>query len=1231
MSNVIDWIFDHARTVFVILAMALIGGVGAYESIPREGRPDIDIPFLYVSAPFPGVSVQDNEILVAQVLEEELSDLSGLKESTSYVSDGHTGVFLEFDVGFEKEDLLAELRAKLDDARPKLPDDLDDPTIVERSIADTPIISITLAGPVPQRTLTRVADRLADDLLDLPRVKEVEVAGAREEVVEVLIDPLKLEAYEVTLEQLLQATSANNTLVQAGDVRSDQGAFAVKLSGTYSNVDDVAETSVISRNGRTLTIGDVAEIRRTYRDRATTARIDGEPAVLIEVQKSLGANVFDAVADVERTVAEEVERWPEALQSSVKVSHAFDDSTNARRMIDHLENAVATAVTLILVLTIILLGIRPALLVSIAIPCSFLITFTLLALFGLSINNMVMFGLTLSVGMLIDGAIVVVEYADRRRSEGLSGTEAFREASKRMFWPILASTATTLCAFLPMLFWPGIPGQFMRQLPITLIFVLSASLIVALVFLPVIGAATHRSSAGPRRIAAGLPGSRVDNAFVAKLFRWLIRRPATPFVCIAAVGGMIGTVGVYYMQHNHGVEFFVNTEPERVIAYVRARGNLSFEESNRLVREVEERTANVPGVRTQVGSVGSASRNPNRPSDAIGDINFELEEWGTRPNGEAIIQEIVRRGTTVPGILLDVTVPRDGPQTGKPVSVELASSNWEQLLASTRRVRDFLERSEGYINIEDNRPLPGIEWDLHVDRARAATLGADIQSVGALVRLLTDGVSIGEYRPLDSSDELDIIARFPIADRSLDTIEQLRLRTPSGLIPLSSVVHVEPRPAVDAITRREGLRWIGVSSDVAEGFNANRKIREIQTWLSQEEFPPEVTITVAGQLEEQQESQRFLSYAFGFALLLMFAVLLLEFNNFFSVLVVLLSVVLSFSGVMIGMLVMEQPFSVIMTGIGVVALAGIVVNNNIILVDTYQSLCRRMHELDAISGAVARRIRPVLLTTVTTMAGLCPMMFAVSINFYDRDIEQGNPSALWWAQLATAIVFGLGFSTILTLVVTPSALAARYWIAHGMRKLSRWAGLLTGSRRRALEHRSRLQTWIAWNKNGGDLVWTEADNLLPTSEFRLLFRNDEYLTRIDQVRIVDLIGVGLIYPVILDATAVYMPGNDPQVVAGLHDDRAFLECKANTIALEWRRRLHDRAVPQGCDHANLVHVAGLQQTSGYNRLPTSVFSRENRRCLSRARQCLTVRRIDHNSYRRLCAGSTGICTSPCSL
>jgi len=1081
MNQAFDWIFDHSRTILVILLMAVIGGWAALVNIPREGEPDIDLPFLYVSANFPGVSVQDNEVLVSKVMEEEFVDLAGLTEMTSYVSDGHTGIFLRFEIGFDKDRLIDDLRAKLDAIRPKLPADMEDPTIIERSINDEPIINVTLAGSVPQRTLSRIADDLADDLLNLNSVKEVEVSGTRTEIVEVLVDPVKLETYNVSVEELLNATNANNTLIQAGDVTSDGGAFAVKLSGTFASVEDVAATALAFRDGPTLTIGDVAEVRRTYRERSTAARVNGDPAILLRVSKALGANIFESVDEVKRKVDEAAGLWPEALRELVDVSYAFDETKEALGLILHLQNAVITAVILIFVMSIILIGPRPAILVAAAVPASFLIAFLLLSIFGLTINNMVLFGLTLSVGMLIDGAIVVVEYADRRRAEGVSGAKAFRDASKRMALPILASTATTLCAFLPLLFWPGIPGQFMRQLPITIIFVLSASLLVALVFLPVVGATLYSlvPASGRRRAAPTLSGVKTDDTRFARILRSMLRVPAVPFLMLAGVAAIIGVIVTQYAGNNRGVEFFVETEPEQLVAQVRARGNLSFEQRDRLVREVELRTVGIEGVRSQISSAGGSERGRDAPSDSIGSIYFELEEWDRRPKASEITREIARRSASVPGVIVDITEPAEGPSDGKPISIELSSTNWERLLASVQKIRDRMDQDPGLTNIEDSRPLPGIEWDLEVDRARSASLGADIQSIGTLVRLLTRGVTIGAYRPDDSRTEIDIVARFPGSRRTLESLEQLRLRTDAGLIPLSSVVTAEPRRAIDAITRRDGKRWISIAADAAEGENVFRKIEELKAWIATQEFPPEVQLKVAGQDEERNESQRFLSIAFGLALLLMFAVLLLEFNNFFAVIMVLLAVILSFVGVMLGMLVMNQPFSVIMTGIGVVALAGIVVNNNIILVDTYQSLRQRMHEMDAIAGAVVRRIRPVLLTTFTTMVGLCPMMLSVSIDYQGRDIAIGTPSGEWWTQLATAIVFGLGFSALLTLIVTPSALAIRHWITMYLRQGGGWAHAWVGGRRKALEFRARRRTWKELKTRGGEVLWTEADSLLP--------------------------------------------------------------------------------------------------------------------------------------------------------
>ncbi len=1076
MTTLVDWAFSRARTIFVLAALVVAGGIYSYNSIPREGEPNIDIPFLYVSVPFPGVSVEDNENLVAKPLEDELSSVLGLEEMTSFVSEGHTGILLEFDINFDKDEAIDEVRTKIDDVRPQLPADIEEPRIIERNIAQFPVVTIALSGRVPERTLIRAAEDLETAINNLTRVQETTVSGVRDEIVEVVVDPLRLESYDATIDQMLSAVRTNNALVQAGDVKTERGQFNVKLSGTFTSVADIAETPFLVDGERTVTFGDIADIRRTFADRSSRARIDGEPAILFEVVKALGENVFLTVQDIRRVIEEKSSKWPEALRSSVRITPAIDTSVDAGRMISQLENSVATAVVLILVLAVMLIGPRPAILVGAAIPCSFLMAFCLLAVFGMSINNMVMFGLTLSVGMLIDGAIVIVEYADRRRSEGASARRAYLDSAKRMFWPIITSTATTLCAFLPLLLWPGIPGQFMRQLPITLIFVLSSSLIVALIFLPVIGGATSRSRASSQPSVAEPTGSAIGRGPLARTVRGAIDRPWMPVLFLGAAAAIIVGIISSYAANNRGVDFFVDTEPERAVAYIRARGNLSFEEADRLMLEAERRTAGIEGIRNRISTVGGegvGTDGRDRPRDAIGQIYFEFEEWDTRPSGDAIVDEITRRTADIPGVAIDVNIPEGGPQQGKPVSVQLRSADWQQLLTAANTVRERLEATEGLFNIDDSSPLPGIDWNLKVDRNRANTLGTSVVEIGALVRLLTNGVDIGTYRPADAQDELDILVRFPKDDRVLDTLDRLRLRTRTGLVPLSSFVTREPVPTVGSVSRKDGERLISVNADVAEGYNTRQIIGEITRWLETADLGDRVEGVFRGELEEQQESQQFLTAAFLLALLLMFAVLLIQFNSFFAVFLVLLAVVLSVAGVLLGMLVMGQPFSIIMTGIGIVALAGIVVNNNIILIDTYQSLRGHMQELDAIAGAVARRFRPVLLTTVTTIAGLCPMMFAVSVDFLGREVHQGQPSALWWIQLATAIVFGLGFSTVLTLAVTPSILALRFWLALGARRLAQWAGSLASSHGRAASELRvrRRETWQRYRQDGGEFVW----------------------------------------------------------------------------------------------------------------------------------------------------------------
>ena len=839
----------------------------------------------------------------------------------------------------------------------------------------------------------------------------------------------------------------------------------------------------------------------------------------------------------------------------------MDESSQVADMVNQLEASVFTAVALVMIVVLAALGVRSALLVGFAIPTSFLLAFALMAVSGISISNMVMFGLILAVGMLVDGAIVVVEYADKEISKGTGPMRAYAAAAKRMFWPIISSTATTLCAFLPMLFWPGVPGEFMRMLPITLIFVLSASLLVALVYLPVVGGVGGRISAifesvakflrtklhwtvriilfiistsllfgsvllllrGEVRAAApallvfscvmlSITGSsiapiyrqkKINSGYKRSFFGWFIHtltgNPLMPIVSIIAVAIFVTSVFTYFGQNSRGVEFFVTTEPERANAYVRARGNLSLAEKDSLLKMVEESIMDVQYIESTFAFAGEGGLTQNTggaspPIDTIGQIQIELVNWSKRPigSGQGILDEINDRIKLIPGIQAEVTEQAMGPATGKPLNLRLKGEDWDKLLDAAEIVRTKFENTRGLKQIEDTRPLPGIDWQIDVDVERAGRYGADVVSVGAMVQLVTRGLLLDTMRVDSSDEEIEIRVRLPEQDRILSTIDSLRVRTTSGLIPLSNFITRTPVHKLGQIDRSDAERYFDVKSDVdgtlfvdAEGnfvnedtagakpFSGQQAIETMTSWLSSENpLPYGVTWNWEGDQEDQQESSAFLSSAFAGALGLMFVILLAQFNSIYNSVLVLLAVILSTTGVLIGMLVMDQTFSIIMTGTGIVALAGIVVNNNIVLIDTYQEYTKYMPHLQAIVRTAEDRIRPVLLTTITTMAGLAPMMIGLSIDFANGGYSINAPTALWWKQLATAVVFGLGIATVLTLVFTPSMLALRVWITEGAYRSGTLIGALSTGRDSVIG-RNRAQRKNTGRTRTKELTWEE--------------------------------------------------------------------------------------------------------------------------------------------------------------
>ena len=1140
MTGLVTWCVERARMVLAFVVISVAAGFISYVSLPKEGAPNIDIPVLYVSVPLPGISALDAERLIVKPLELEMRGVEGLKEMTGTAMEGHASILLEFDFGWDKAAILADVRDKLDRAKAEFPSDAEEPRVFEVNLSQFPIITVSISGDAPERTMVKLAKDLQREIEAVASVLEVSLQGHRDEMIEVEIDPLRLESYNVTTSDLLNVVDRNNLLVAAGAVESGSASFSVSVPGSFETISDVVNLPVKVSGDRVVRLKDVADIRRTFEDAEGRARYNGTKSISLQASKRIGENIIETVNAVREVVERETAKWPAPLASAVSVAIAMDESAEVKDMVSQLESSVMTAVILVMLVVLASLGFRSALLVGIAVPCSFLLSFGLMGALGMSINNMTMFGLILAVGMLVDGAIVVVEYADKRIQQGDGPMRAYAGAAKRMFWPITASTATTLCAFLPMIFWPGMPGEFMGQLPITLIFVLTASLIVALIYLPVLGGLAGRVSRAwdvfarqwrefPLEIRlatlsavlivsvlistlillSGLPvwlallpalvliaavrlsfgraskparEDRYHRTAFGRLVALIVANPIGPIVALAvAIGGVIAVFG-YYGENNNGTEFFVDTDPTRAIVYVRSRGNTSLENNDRLVRMVENRVLSVPGISSVFafsGDGGLTNASEDGPRDTIGQIQFELVNWRERGSGKDIIQTVRDRIADLPGIQTEVFLQQDGPQQGKPVQLELRSNTWTDLLEAAAIARARFEATDGLVDIDDTRPLPGIEWRITVDRTTAGRYGADVASVGPMVQFVTRGATLDTYRPDDLDEEIDIRARFPEEDRVLSTLDELRIPTNRGLVPLSNFIDRKAVPKLAEISRRDTERYILVRADVGSGASENEKIQDLQAWLETDPFPASVSPRFVGDWEEQQESQAFLLQAFGGALGLMFVILLAQFNSVYNAVLVLTAVVMSVAGVLIGMLVMGQKFSIIMTGTGIVALAGIVVNNNIVLIDTFQEFARRMDRLEAIIRTAEARIRPVLLTTITTMAGLTPMMFAMSLDFTSGQVSFGAPTALWWTQLATAVVWGLGTATILTLLVTPAALAIREWIARGAyRGLRITAATLSGDTTHWQDR--RLARALRKAKPGDTLIWEDPTPPSPT-------------------------------------------------------------------------------------------------------------------------------------------------------
>ncbi|MBU0725484.1 MAG: efflux RND transporter permease subunit [Alphaproteobacteria bacterium] len=1041
--NLIGAAISHARTTLAVLVLILIAGTIAYIDIPKESDPDINIPIIYVSMTHEGISPEDAERLLLRPMEQELKVIEGTKEMRSTAYEGGAFVLLEFDAGFDADTALNDVRERVDIAKSELPDETDEPVVTEVNLSLFPVLVVTLSGPVPERTLVRLARELRDQVESVPSVLNVDITGDREELVEIVIDPLRLESYGLKAEEVLNFISRSNRLIAAGALDTGRGRFPVKVPGLFETTADLLDMPLKTEGDAVVRIRDIGEVRRTFKDRQSIARLDGAPAVGLQISKRTGQNIIETIEAVRAVVEQERQIWPE----SVTVTYSQDRSKDIRTMLSDLQNNVISAILLVMIIIVGALGLRSAGLVGVSIPGSFLLGILVLHAMGMTINIVVLFALILAVGMLVDGAIVLTEFADRKMTEGFTARQAYARAAKRMAWPIIASTATTLAAFLPLLFWPGVVGEFMKFLPITLLATLSGSLLMALIFVPTLGAFIGKPGGaidpekarllsadrladndGDEDTASDLKSVRGPTGIYVRLLDTVLTHPGK--MVLAALALLIG-VQWYYATHGHGVEFFPEVEPDQAQIVIHARGNLSIDEKTQIAVQIEREILAIDAFDSVYSAIGTQPRGgTERPEDVIAVITVEFKDWQLRPNADSILARIVEKSRAYPGIFVESQKMEAGPPVGKPVALELSSIDPALLNPAAALIHAKFEAMEGLTNIEDSRPVPGIQWAIDVDRAQASKFGIDIGLIGDYVRLITNGLKVTEYRPDDSDDEIDIVVRFPEAYRTLDQFGKLRIQTDAGLVPISNFITERPEPKVGELKRVDGRRIASVKADILPGVLADDKVRELRQWLPESGLDPGIRVTFKGEDREQAEAQAFLVRAFGVALFLMAIILVTQFNSFYSAFLILSAVILSTIGVMIGLLVMNMPFGIVMSGVGVIALAGIVVNNNIILIDTYDIMRQKgvpAHE--ALLRTGAQRLRPVFLTTATTILGLLPMLFQVNIDFVSRSFNIGAPSTQWWVQLSAAIVFGLAFATVLTLLITPAALKLRANVA----------------------------------------------------------------------------------------------------------------------------------------------------------------------------------------------------------
>ena len=1055
-----SWAISNKATVGVITFIVLVGGILSYKNMPRENFPEIIVPQIYVSTPYPGNSALDVEKQITKRLEKEINSITGIDEITSNSIQGYSNIKIDFNFDITPSEALIKVKDKVDIAMSDkdFPKDLpSEPSITEVNFSEQmPIMNINLSGDFSMTQLKDYAKFLADKIEELPEISGVDIRGVQEKELEVAIDLYKMQASKISFDDVENAIRSENQSLSGGDILENGVRRNVRIIGEFTDPVKVKDIVVKREKGNIVYLRDIANVSFKEQEKQSYAREYLQPVVMLDIKKRSGQNLLIASTKIDEIIQNTKNNvFPENLI----VSKTNDQSNDTKTMVADLENSIVLGIILVVAVLYFFLGFRNALFVGIAIPLSMLLSFVILNFIGVTLNTMVLFSLVIALGMLVDNGIVVVENIYRLMDKGLNRIQATKQGVGEVAMPIIASTATTLAAFLPLILWDGIVGKFMQWLPITLIIVLSSSLFVALIINPMLISLYMRV----------VPKNN-DSTFIDKLensykkFLSFALKNKKPYIIVVGTFALLFIATTLMYLFPPKILFFPNTEAKQAFVFLEYPIGTDIEETNLLSKKIEsdiesylkkyEKNGNNFLVTSVIGQVGEGTADPSRgqvggntPNKARVTVDFVKFQDRQGVSTEKVLSDIREVIKGYPGVRIVVDKPADGPPTGSPINLEIKGEDYKLILKTANNIKTFINNSNipGIEELKLDIDMAKPELIVEVDRQKARRLGISTFEVGSNLRTALYGKEVSTFKDLNDDYPVNIRLKDKYRyDRNKLMNQKITFRNQSNgqikQVPISSVASTRNTSSFSAVKRIDLDRVVTIYSNVLVGYNATDVNNKIRSLIKTFEVPDGIEISFTGEQEKQAEEMAFLSKALLIAVSLIFLILVAQFNSATTPIIISISVLLSLIGVLFGLLIFRMDFVILMTMIGIISLAGIVVNNAIVLIDYINLIIERKKEelklnsikelspielMECVIEGGKTRLRPVLLTAITTILGLLPLALGVNINFrtliteFNPNFYIGGENVAFWGPMGWAIIFGLTFATFLTLVIVP--------------------------------------------------------------------------------------------------------------------------------------------------------------------------------------------------------------------